>query len=324
MDGRCTICRRSLKTVEKRYLTSKGVFEFNHIDPAQKSAIYEKLIRRVVSTEQFDELDKCNLLCRICHGVWTNQRLEGKALLTLELNDGRIIKKKFGMHGMVEIKNGQLHPHLFPDNPQHIEPYAYALGTGRQFFRAGFELEKQLAKLMLATRRRRFLRVWDQQGLVFQVARVDRERMHYEQLVRFALLKFAGRSNEKSPPHFWVRSGKAIIRGRGVKQKGCVNGVMEYAAIERGVASDDIRAPILRLIAPTRGCRVWLTAQPLTLVFRASSVGARSTLHDRNPCCLCLVAFVIVEEQKSKFFAHVPLDVRGQHAEEYAGANSIV
>jgi hypothetical protein len=49
MGGRRTVCRRGIKAVEKRYLTSKGAFEFDHIDPAQKSSIYEKMIRRIVS-----------------------------------------------------------------------------------------------------------------------------------------------------------------------------------------------------------------------------------------------------------------------------------
>src|SRR4051812_25410231 len=74
LGGRCVICHRCIKAVERRYLTSKGTFEFNHIDPSQKSPIYEKLIRRVISAAQLDELDKCNLLCRVCHGIWTNQR----------------------------------------------------------------------------------------------------------------------------------------------------------------------------------------------------------------------------------------------------------
>jgi hypothetical protein len=91
MGGRCTICRRSIKAVERRYLTSKSAFEFNHIDPAHKSAIYEKLIRRVVTSEQFDELDKCNLLCRMCHAVWTSQRFSGKLRITLTFLNGRTI-----------------------------------------------------------------------------------------------------------------------------------------------------------------------------------------------------------------------------------------
>jgi hypothetical protein len=156
--------------------------------------------------------------------------------VTLQLPDGRIITKNFGHHGIMEIRNGQPTVYMFPDNPPHLQIYAYSLGLGRQRFRAGFELEKNLPKLMLATRRRQFLRVWDQKGRVFQVARIDAERMRYEQLVRFTLPKFAGRADEKSSPHFWVRDGKVIIRGHGVKKKGGVVGEIEYAAIEQGLA----------------------------------------------------------------------------------------
>jgi hypothetical protein len=238
LGGRCIICRRSIKAVERRYLTSKGAFEFNHIDPAKKSAIYAKMIRRVISTEQFDELDKCNLLCRLCHGIWTNQRLRGNMKVTLKLPDGRHITRKFGHHGMIEIKDGKPQIFLFADNPQHLLPYAYSLGLGRQIFRAGFELEKQLARLMLATRRRRFLRVWDGNGLVFQAVRLDASRMRFEQCVRFPLMKFEARANEKSTPHLWMRGGKVIVKGHGVKKRGVINCEMEYAAIERGLAKD--------------------------------------------------------------------------------------
>jgi hypothetical protein len=237
LGGRCIICRRSINAVEKRFGTSKGAFEFNHIDPAQKSAIYEKMIRRVVSTEQFDELDKCNLLCRICHSVWTNQRFRGVIRLSLTLPDGRVVTRKFGHHGMVQIKEGKPTIYAFADVPQRIEPYAYALGTGRQYFRAGFELEKSLAKLMLATRRRKLLRVWDQKGLVFQAVRIDVGRMRYEQSVRFALLKFAGSADEKSPPHLWVRNGMVVIKGHGVKGRGGVTGEIAYEAMESGLKS---------------------------------------------------------------------------------------
>ena len=236
MGGRCTVCRRGIKAVEKRYLTSKGAFEFNHIDPAQKSAIHEKMIRRIVSTEQFDELDKCNLLCRKCHAVWTNQRLRGKIRFSFTLPDVRVVTRRFGVHGMLEIKDGKPHPYLFADNPQHLQPYAYSLGTGRQIFRAGCELEKSLTKLMLATRRRKFLRIWDQKALVFQVVRLDASFLRFEQSVRFDLLKFAGAVVEKTLPHLWVRNGKAIVKGQGVKKIGDLKCEVEYAAIERALA----------------------------------------------------------------------------------------
>jgi hypothetical protein len=89
---------------------------------------------------------------------------------------------------------------------------------------------------MLATRRRKVLRIWDQKGLVFRAIRLDASHMQYEQCVRFDLLKFAGAADEKTPPHFWMRNRKTIIKGHGVKHIGDLKCEMEYAAIERALA----------------------------------------------------------------------------------------
>ena len=198
------------------------------------------MIRRVVSTEQFDELDKCNLLCRMCHAVWTNQRFKGKLRIDLELTNGRKISKRFAFHGMVERTNGQQILHVFADDPCHLAPYTYALGNSPPLMRAGFELEKQLAKLMLATRRRKLLRVWDSQGLVFTAERVDRSLMRSRFIVRFPLMKFAGMLDAGKKPHFWVRNGKMIAKGHGVKNIGMVENYIKYESIERGLASNAI------------------------------------------------------------------------------------
>ena len=183
-----------------------------------------------------DERDKCKPLCRTCHAVWTNQRLKGRLPITLQLPDARLVEKKFGHHGRLEIKNAQAIYHLFADNPQHLQIHACSLGTGRRIFRAGFELEKILARLMLATRRRRLLRVWDHEGLVFQLTRISLSYIQFEQCARFNLLKFVGKTETSTPPHLWMRNRKTIIKGRGVKKTGVLKGDMEYEAIERGLA----------------------------------------------------------------------------------------
>ena len=52
-----------------RYGVINKVFEFHHLDPSKKHPKYDKLIQRVVSAEQLDELAKCILLCERCHVV---------------------------------------------------------------------------------------------------------------------------------------------------------------------------------------------------------------------------------------------------------------
>lgn len=88
---RCAVCHRSIAATERRYLTSKGVFDFNQIDLARKSPIYDKLIRRLISAGQLDELDKCNLLRRICHGIWHSQTFRRKLVHSVTLPNGRIV-----------------------------------------------------------------------------------------------------------------------------------------------------------------------------------------------------------------------------------------
>src|SRR5437899_2329092 len=67
--NRCAHCGMSVADSLERYGTFHRMYHFNHIDPAKKADDYENLIRRNISTEQLDELDKCVLLCAVCHGV---------------------------------------------------------------------------------------------------------------------------------------------------------------------------------------------------------------------------------------------------------------
>lgn len=65
--GVCCLCKLSVQEEERRYGSFKGVFELNHVDPSQKHSQYENLIRRNISKEQLDEVDKCILMCCNCH-----------------------------------------------------------------------------------------------------------------------------------------------------------------------------------------------------------------------------------------------------------------
>jgi hypothetical protein len=236
MGGRCVICGRSVEEAEREYLNSKGIFEFNHIDPAKKARDYDNLIRRRLSAPQLDELDKCNLLCRVCHGVWTNQRLTGKMSLTQTVPDGRLVVNEFRHHGLLKMKNEQPNLYIFPDEPCPIEIYDFRLGNGDSTIRMESELARELPELWLATREHGTLRIADQKGPVFKAGRIDESNLHFDFLVRFPIIKFEGKPDQPGDPHVWVRNGKLIIEGRRVSTTGTIGVDMEYAAIERGLA----------------------------------------------------------------------------------------
>ena len=227
-----------MSATEDEFFTSKGAFQFNHIDPARKAPHYDNLIRRKLSTTQLDELDKCNLLCASCHPIWTYQKLRcrGSAIDT-RLPDGRSVTTRFSNHGLIKRKDGQPQVYLFADTPQRLDSYCYRFGSRERVFKTGIELERNLVNLMLATRKRGLLRPfgttrdwytrpsdWMLPGAALRFC------------VRFPLIKFEGRENASSPAFFWVRNGKAIIKDYGVRETGVVTAEVEYAEVERAAA----------------------------------------------------------------------------------------
>jgi len=84
---RCARCGLSVQEMVERYGSFHRLFEFHHVDPSDKHPHYRNLIRRSISTEKLDELDKCILLCRQCHGLVHSQF--GRAKLALTVRAGR-------------------------------------------------------------------------------------------------------------------------------------------------------------------------------------------------------------------------------------------
>ncbi|EOK5722011.1 HNH endonuclease signature motif containing protein [Vibrio parahaemolyticus] len=89
---KCSHCGLSVNEMLKRYGTIERMFELHHIDPNSKHHNYKNLMRRTISSEQIDEVDKCALLCRQCHGIIHAQNTTGSVEIETEL-DGRIVSQ---------------------------------------------------------------------------------------------------------------------------------------------------------------------------------------------------------------------------------------
>ena len=68
--------------------------QFNHVDPDKKHNDYDNLIRRNISADQLDELDKCVLMCNQCHGILHGQNITSSMTLTVTMGD-RTVSQTF-------------------------------------------------------------------------------------------------------------------------------------------------------------------------------------------------------------------------------------
>lgn len=92
----CKYCGRSVKDIVSEFGTINRVFEYNHVVPSLKSPNYKNIIRRTISTEQLDELDKCILLCRVCHGVLHSQNISIKLIINVEVENKKATQELIG------------------------------------------------------------------------------------------------------------------------------------------------------------------------------------------------------------------------------------
>lgn len=81
--NKCTYCGKSVSEMIKRFGTFHRMFDLHHINPSKKDPNYSNLIKQKISAKQIDEVDKCVLLCKTCHGLVHAQNT--KAQVKLEL-----------------------------------------------------------------------------------------------------------------------------------------------------------------------------------------------------------------------------------------------
>ena len=87
MGNCCAHCGCTVRDMIDRFGTIDRMFEFHHVDPKGKHPEYNNLIRRAISAEQLDELDKCILLCRNCHGLLHSCGKPGKVQFTVKVGN---------------------------------------------------------------------------------------------------------------------------------------------------------------------------------------------------------------------------------------------
>lgn len=136
--NRCSACGKGVVEMVEEYGRFQRLFEFNHVDPSLKDPNYDNLIRRrVISTEQLDELDKCVLLCDRCHNALTAQNIQGTLELVVRLGN-RKASQLFKCQLIVNKKTRHI-TFLTADQLLAV-PYRVKVGSRRPELMFGTEL----------------------------------------------------------------------------------------------------------------------------------------------------------------------------------------
>jgi hypothetical protein len=227
---RCAHCGKTVREHFRRFRTIARSFEFNHINPSTKHPDYDNLIRRKLSAEQLDEVDKCALLCRECHGVLHAQNLKGEAVFTLRAG-GREAEQRVRGQFIIDHQDGK--GTFFSDDLLLVWPYAVCLGHQQPRVAFARELyDGELVKLILGTREHDTLRVFAGDGhLDVLVRRLDPDHFEFQCMLRFPLIRM---EEETAPVPFWIRNGALVAADGEVIREGVIEGWGTYEDITEG------------------------------------------------------------------------------------------
>ncbi|PIQ10926.1 MAG: hypothetical protein COW71_01615 [Ignavibacteriales bacterium CG18_big_fil_WC_8_21_14_2_50_31_20] len=208
----CRHCGRNVKEMVEEFGTFNRIFEFNHVVPSLKHPNYDNLIRRTISTEQLDELDKCILLCKICHGILHAQNIELKCLLKVDVGDKSITQDLVGQ-GIINKKEKKL---KFMTNQKIlVVPYLLQLDSNEPEIIFGKDLEENnpmLSKIFKVSGYDK-CRILDfRNGEELFSIRRNNNTAQLKQKIKFPYFQYELEADDKNVKYVWIRNGIGLTK----------------------------------------------------------------------------------------------------------------
>ena len=219
--NRCSSCGMSVKEMLERYGTFNRMFELHHIEPKTKHPNYKNLMKRVLSLEQIEEVDKCTLLCTLCHGIIHAQNVKGMLKLSVEF-DGRTVSQQFEGWVRFDVKDKQA---TFVTNQRFLlQPCEVRFGTGDLVKLCVIEIEQKhnLLRWLKDLEDLEMVEIVSclSKDVVMKIEYVSTKKSKITQTLGFPVTTLNLSSTGKGPKDLWLRNGVLLSKTGEVITKG--------------------------------------------------------------------------------------------------------
>ena len=212
LGNECAHCSKSVEEMVARYGTVHRVFKFHHVVPEEKAGDYDNLIRRNISKDQLDEIDKCILLCGDCHDILHAQGINGHLNFRIELGDRsaeQTIRGNFVVDAVDKVMTFMTNERVY------VNPYFLKLGDLEPELVFGTELNDGLMIEKLSTLRDNgVLKLYSfpDGEWVFQATLTERDSVMFQYNIAMNLPFNIDPANDNNEPEKgWVRNGVALL-----------------------------------------------------------------------------------------------------------------
>lgn len=223
--NKCSSCGLSVEEMISRYGTFKRMTEFHHLDPAKKANNYDALIQRKLSGEQLDELDKCILLCRQCHGILHAQTIEAKFNCTLEI-EGKKISQELTGQIVLDLQDKKMK--FFSEQKNLLVTYQIKKGKSKPELIIGVEMDSDdfFSKLFQELKACKTFEIRDASGKkgMMRGTYLGNNEIEICHAMEFPFLEYEF-ENEKMK--YWMRNGKVVSSDGTLLSDGSITSKLE-------------------------------------------------------------------------------------------------
>lgn len=220
--NQCTSCGLSVQEMLDRHGTFERMFEFHHVEPTSKDWQYQRLMAQRLSRRQLDEMDKCVLLCRNCHGIVHAQNIRAQLTLSIDFRN-RIVSQS--VSGWVKADR-MSRTFLFVTNERYtLHPCRVEFADGTNLFLTVGEVRAKVLEWMLKMESIKKLNVFRLRDgkLVYSMSHVGPRLIEIHHQIQFPVVEIEYHELEKPKEVVLLRNGFALMKSGDVLSAGLVS-----------------------------------------------------------------------------------------------------
>lgn len=220
--NRCISCGLSVQDMITRYGTFERLFEFHHVDPTSKDKHYRRLMQQRLSHRQINEMDKCILLCRNCHGLVHAQNIQGQLTLSIDFR-GRIVSQS--VSGWIKVDQVAKTIGFVTNERYTLHPCRVQLADGTELFLTVGEVRSKFWDWFREMPKIREVRVFSLRDnkLVFSMESAGPRAVSFQHLIQFPVIEIEYREEDEPREVLFLRNGFALMKSGKVLSAGTVN-----------------------------------------------------------------------------------------------------
>ncbi|WP_152985464.1 hypothetical protein [Pseudomonas taeanensis] len=224
LGNSCSHCGKSVDEMVARYGTFNRMFEFHHVDPSEKHPQYSALMNRTLSADQIEEVDKCVLLCRECHGIVHAQNIDGSIEIRSRIGT-RYVNQK--MHGWFVVDNVDSTMKFISNDRNLLQPCFVTLGAGepQEYFVLELMQENRMFNWLrdLETHQKINVNSSSDGTLLLEIVAVAEKVANVRMALGFPLLAMNFDITVGDSSYLWLRNGMLLTKEGKLYSKGEIN-----------------------------------------------------------------------------------------------------